>query len=98
MIKPTLPTNEQERLEALEAYQVLDTEAEKAFDDLTILASRLCQTPIDLVSLIDPERRWFKARVGLDACETERDIAFCAHAIHQPEVMEVRDTLQDERF
>lgn len=98
MIKPTQPANEQERLEALEAYQVLDTEAEKAFDDLTILASRICQTPIALVSLIDPERQWFKARVGLDACETERDIAFCAHAIHKPEVMEVQDTLQDERF
>lgn len=98
MIKPTLPANETERLKALEAYQVLDTEAEKAFDDLTILASRICQTPIALVSLIDPERQWFKSKVGLDACETERDIAFCAHAIHQTEIMEIPDTFQDERF
>lgn len=98
MITPQLPANEQERLQALEAYQVLDTEAEKAFDDLTLLASRICRTPIALVSLIDPERQWFKAKVGLDACETERDIAFCAHAIHNPEVMEVCNTLKDERF
>lgn len=98
MIKPSLPANEPQRIAALEAYQVLDTEAEKAFDDLTLLASRICGPPIALVSLIDPERQWFKSKVGLDACETERDIAFCAHAIHKDDVMEVCDTFQDERF
>ena len=90
--------DENSRLEALYDYDVLDTEAEKIFDDLTLLAAQICDTPITLISLIDPDRQWFKSSVGLDAEETSRDIAFCAHAIHQKEIFEVEDTLQDKRF
>ncbi len=98
MIKATLPQDEQERLQALYAYDILDTEAEKVFDDLTLLASEICDTPIALISLVDPERQWFKAAVGLDAQETHRDFAFCAHAICQRDVFEIPDTFNDERF
>ena len=62
-----LPKNEDERLAELLSYDVLDTEAEQLFDDLTALASQICETPIALISLIDPNRQWFKSRVGLDA-------------------------------
>ena len=78
--------DENERLKDLYQYNVLDTEAEKVFDDLTRLASEICDTPIALISLVDPERQWFKSKVGIDAAETSRDIAFCAHAIHSREV------------
>jgi signal transduction histidine kinase/CheY-like chemotaxis protein len=90
--------DETSRLKALYDYDVLDTEAEKIFDDLTLLAAQICDSPITLISLVDPDRQWFKSRVGLDVEETSRDIAFCAHAIHQKEIFEVEDTLQDERF
>jgi len=90
--------DETNRLKALYDYDVLDTAAEKIFDDLTQLAAQICNTPITLISLVDPDRQWFKSRVGLDAAETSRDIAFCAHAIHQKEIFEVEDTLQDKRF
>ncbi|MCF2948398.1 ATP-binding protein [Paraglaciecola aquimarina] len=86
------------RLQALYDYDILDTEAEKVFDDLTLLASQICDKPITLISLVDPERQWFKSTVGIDATETSRDIAFCAHAIHQKDIFEVEDTLLDERF
>jgi signal transduction histidine kinase/CheY-like chemotaxis protein len=93
---PTL--DEAKRLKALYDYDVLDTDAEKIFDDLTMLAAQICNTPITLISLVDVDRQWFKSRVGLDAEETSRDIAFCAHAIHQKEIFEVEDTLKDTRF
>jgi signal transduction histidine kinase len=98
-MKIAAPTfDETARLKTLFDYDVLDTAAEKIFDDLTQLAAQVCNTPITLISLIDTDRQWFKSRVGLDAEETSRDIAFCAHAIHQKEIFEVEDTLQDKRF
>jgi len=93
-----LPANETLRLAALKNYQILDTAAEAAYDDIVQVASFICQTPIALVSLIDKDRQWFKARVGLDTTETARELAFCAHTILQQNTMIVEDATRDDRF
>lgn len=87
------------RLDALRSFGILDTLPEKDYDDLTQLAAAICQTPISLISLVDENRQWFKAKIGLDLHETPISHSFCRHAIEQPgEVMVIADTEEDARF
>ncbi|WP_121971326.1 ATP-binding protein [Leptolyngbya sp. BC1307] len=97
-VPAALPLNEQERMAKLLSYQILDTEAELAYDDLTTLAACICETETAMTSLIDDSRQWFKSRVGLSFSETPRDLALCAHTILEPEVMVVADATKDPRF
>lgn len=94
-----LPAREPERLDRLIRLGVLDTLPQRAFDDITALAQAVCGTPIALISLVDRDRQWFKARRGTDLTETPRHQAFCAHAIHQPDdVLVVPHPETDARF
>ena len=86
------------RLSALRRYRILDTEPERCFDDLALLASQVCGTPMALITLVDEQRQWFKSRVGVAVAETSRVVSFCAHAIEQQDLLIVPDTLQDARF
>jgi anti-sigma regulatory factor (Ser/Thr protein kinase) len=91
--------DESARLAALQRYRSLDTEPERAFDDLTLLASQLCGVPIAAITLIDDDRQWFKSKIGLGLTETARNVSFCTHAIQTPnEIMVVPNVLEDRRF
>jgi signal transduction histidine kinase len=93
------PPNEDERALSLAHLRILDSAPEQDFDDIVMLASIWCEVPVALVSLVDRERQWFKACVGLDVKETHRDLAFCAHAILAPaDVLIVEDAKLDSRF
>ena len=89
---------EAERLEALRKYEILDTDPEVGFDDLALLASHICATPMAAITLVDRDRQWFKARVGVAVRETPRSISFCTHAIKQRGIFVVTDASKDERL
>lgn len=94
-----IPYNEVKRLAALQDSGLLDTDPEREFDDIALLASQICGTPISTIALIDESRQWFKARIGMTDRETPREHAFCAHAILDPHnTMIVADATRDERF
>ena len=96
---PKTPENEFVRLKALKEYSILDTLPEEEYDDITKLASRICETSISTISLIDEKRQWFKSKVGLNATETSRNDSFCAHAIIEPDkIFTVKDSRLDARF
>ncbi len=94
----SLPPDENTRLEALRAYQILDTKPELAFDRLTRLGAKVFEAPIVLVSLVDQNRQWFKSCYGLSVNETGRDVSFCAHAIFTNDPFVIADALADPRF
>jgi len=93
-----IPVNEIERLQILRNMNILDSPEEQVYDDLTLLAANICDTPIALISLLDEKRQWFKSHKGLDVTETPRDFAVCAHAILGEGLFEVPDLDEDERF
>jgi PAS domain S-box-containing protein len=98
MVRPPRPHDEDRRLDALERYQILDTPAEEAFDDIVKLAAQLCGTPMAVISLVDEHRQWFKARLGVDLECTVRDQAFCAWAILENDELVVPNARLDPRF
>src|SRR3954452_6342457 len=97
-MRAPLPADEQARLAALHDAGVLDTAPEEDFDDIALLASEICGTPTGLVSLVDSDRQWFKAKVGVTIDESHRDLSFCAYTIHGHDLLEVPDATSDERF
>lgn len=86
------------RLEALHRLDILDTPRERDFDDVVDIVSKICGTPVSLITLVDENRQWFKAAVGTDIIETPRDVSFCAHTILQSDLLVVPDMLLDGRF
>lgn len=98
MIKASIPENDDERLKKLNSYQILDTPSETDYDELVQLASQICNVPISLMTLVDKDRQWFKASVGLNVSETPREISFCGHAINENNLFIVEDASKDERF
>ncbi|MEO9530938.1 MAG: GAF domain-containing protein [Crocinitomicaceae bacterium] len=93
-----VPNNENERLKALYYYDILDSEEEEQFNNLTELIAEICQVPIALVSFLEEERQWFKSKVGTDQTEAVRETSFCQYCIMEEKVMEVPDATKDKRF
>jgi PAS domain S-box-containing protein len=98
MQEPAIPSDELQRLAGLYALNILDTPPEERYNRIVRLAARIFKVPIALISLVDKERQWFKACVGLDVTETSRRISFCGHAINSKELLIVEDALLDPRF
>ncbi len=99
MISPTVPINENFRLEALRSLDILDTESQKEFDEITALASYICDTDVALISLVDSDRQWFKSKHGITTCETPRKNSLCSHAVLHPDApLIIKDTRKDPRF
>lgn len=99
MITSMTTPNEKERLLELYHYDLLDSESEGDFDEIVQLASRICKVPISTITLIDSYRQWFKAKVGIEDYETERELSFCAHVVaDKSEILTVEDASKDERF
>ena len=98
-MKPAqIPTNEPKRLDVLRSLAILDSESDAGFDGLVELAKTLFDLPMVAVSLVDEQRQWFKASIGLGVCETHREVSFCAHIVEKPKVMVVEDAMLDDRF
>ena len=98
MIAATLPPDEAARITTLRTLSLLDTPPEPFFEEVAALAKELARTDIALVSLVDSDRQWFKACIGLDARETSRHVSFCAHAILENDVFWIEDARSDPRF
>lgn len=98
MQAPAIPSNEPERLHALHASQLLDSEYEAIFDNLTALVSKIFDVPIVAISLVDKDRQWFKSIYGLDVCETNRDISFCGHVVSDNHPLIIENAVNDDRF
>ena len=98
MIEPATPANETQRLAKLRELGVLDTSPERVFDDIALIAKELFGVPIALISLIDADRQWFKANIGLPARETPRSVSFCGHTIMRDTALVVPDATEDPRF
>jgi two-component sensor histidine kinase len=88
---------EQARLAALARYEILDSGAETDFDEVVRVVSLFCDTPVSLISLVDSDRQWFKAKAGVDLSETPLELSVCAHGILQPELLEISDLTKDFR-
>jgi PAS domain S-box-containing protein len=98
MLIPAEPNDEKQRIQELHALAVLDTKTDPRFDDIVRLSAHIIGCPISLISLVDVDRQWFKAKVGIDASETPREHSFCAHAIHEDKTLVVEDATCDHRF
>src|SRR4051812_16218783 len=98
MMSAPIPQDEAKHLAELYKYELHEETYKEEFEDIVKLASGLCDMPMSLITLIDADRQFFKAKIGVDAEETSRNVAFCAHAILNDDLFEVKNTLEDERF
>src|SRR5215510_2488398 len=98
MLEAPIPPDEERRLALLKACRIMYTPAEEAFDDVARLAAEICGTEIALITLVDADYQWFKARVGVEQTGIPRDLSFCGHCINTPHALIVEDTLLDARF